>query len=113
MDWTDSLKINMRIDGLQEQIDSLNNNYNRDINNLEQRLAILEKKINKIEKNKTLVRKIHIRRIKKWFSVSIVNIVYLKFTKIRFTIIVLYFSLNVWEYGIIVIIINPYLNIMI
>lgn len=65
MDWSDSLKINMKIDGLQEQIDNLHNNHNIDITNLEQRLSILERKINKIEKNKTLVRKIHIKKVKK------------------------------------------------
>lgn len=65
MDWTDSLKINIRIDGLQEQVDSLNNNHNIDIANLEQRLSILERKIKKIEDDKTLVRKVHIKKVKK------------------------------------------------
>lgn len=65
MDWTDSLKINMRIDGLQEQIDKLANCYDIKIKNLEWKISSLEKRIKKIENDKTLVRRVHIRRIRK------------------------------------------------
>ena len=65
MDWTDSLKINLKINGLQEQIDKLTNCYDIKIKNLEWKLSFLEKRIKKIEDDKTLVRRVHIRRIKK------------------------------------------------
>ena len=65
MDWTDKIELDMRFDDLQEQINKLTNRYDIKIKNLEWELSSLKKRIKKIENDKTLVRKVHIKRIRK------------------------------------------------
>lgn len=65
MDWTDGVLISVGIDKLQEQIDNLTNYYDIKIKNLEWELSTLKKRIKKIEDDKTLVRKVHIKKVKK------------------------------------------------
>ena len=65
MDWTDKIELDMRFDDLQEQINKLTNRYDIKIKNLEWELSSLKKRINKIENDKTLVRKVHIKRVRK------------------------------------------------
>ena len=65
MDWTDKIELDMRFDDLQEQINKLINRYDIKIKNLEWELSSLKKRIKKIENDKTLVRKVHIKRIRK------------------------------------------------
>lgn len=65
MDWTDKIELDMRFDDLQEQINKLTNRYNIKIKNLEWELSSLKKRIKKIEDDKTLVRKVHRKRVRK------------------------------------------------
>ena len=65
MDWTDKIELDMRFDDLQEQINKLTNRYDIKIKNLEWELSSLKKRIKKLENDKTLVRKVHMKRVRK------------------------------------------------
>lgn len=65
MDWVDQIELDMKFDDLQEQINKLTNRYDIKIKNLEWEISSLKKRIKKIENDKTLVRKVHTKRVRK------------------------------------------------
>lgn len=65
MDWVDKIELDMKFDDLQEQINKLINHYDIKIKNLEWEISSLKKRIKKIENDKTLVRKVHTKRVRK------------------------------------------------